>query len=165
MNCTLCSLSKYRTNMVLGRGTMPAPLLIIGEAPGVSEDATGKAFVGRSGKLLDTMLSQLPKVSFYIINCVLCRPCDSVSGPNRQPTKEEILKCNENVMEIIRKVNPKSVVLAGKIAEEVFSKEFPDAFKIQHPAFLLRTGGMFSPYWIQNSLILEEAVNYAIQNQ
>jgi uracil-DNA glycosylase family 4 len=157
--CKKCHLYKTRTNIVLGRGKIPASVLIIGEAPGVSEDLTGKAFVGQSGKLLDKLLGDFK--DYYIINTVLCRPCDSKDGPNRKPSNEEILKCSENVYRIIKRVSPKVVILAGKVAEEVFGKEFPDAFKIQHPAFLLRTGGLFSPYIIQNTLKIEEAIHAA----
>jgi DNA polymerase len=150
--------------MVPGRGSIPADLLIIGEAPGQSENVTGKAFVGRSGKLLDIMLKTCGmEKNYYIINTVLCRPCDSKLGPNRQPSKEEILKCSPNIMGIIKKVNPYIVVLAGEIAKEYFSKEFPGAYRIHHPSFLLRTGGIYSPYWLQNIITLQEAV-HALQN-
>lgn len=130
----------------------------------MSENCIGKAFVGRSGKLLDIMLKTVGMdKNYYIINTVLCRPCDSKLGPNRQPSKEEILKCSPNVMKIIKQVNASVIVLAGEVAKEVFGKEYPGAFRLHHPAFLLRTGGIYSPYWLQNILTLEEAI-HAIQN-
>lgn len=168
MICKECSLHQFRTNIVIGRGSIPAQLLIIGEAPSTSEDAVGKAAVGKAGKLLDIMIKHsIPQglsITYYVTNCIMCRPCDTHNGPGRQPTKEEILKCSPMVMDIIRKVNPRAVVLSGKISEQIFAKEFPDAFKIQHPTFVLKTGGIFSPYFIQNTLILKEAITYALQN-
>ena len=168
IQCSECSLHKYRTNIVMGRGSIPAQLLIISEAPGISEDAVGRSAVGRSGKLLDSMVKHSTpygmEISYYITNCIFCRPCDSLNGPSRQPTKEEILKCSPNLMELIRQVSPRAVVLAGKIAEQIFIKEFPHSYKIQHPSFILKTGGIFSPYFIQNTLILKEAITYALQN-
>lgn len=37
--CQQCSLSTTRKNVVIARGRVPAPLMIIGEGPGADEDA------------------------------------------------------------------------------------------------------------------------------
>ena len=42
--------------LVIGRGSVFADLLIIGEAPGAQEDLEGKPYVGKSGKLLNELL-------------------------------------------------------------------------------------------------------------
>ena len=42
--------------LVIGRGSIFADLLIIGEAPGAQEDLEGKPYVGKSGKLLNELL-------------------------------------------------------------------------------------------------------------
>ena len=44
--------------LVIGRGSVFADLLIIGEAPGALEDLEGKPYVGKSGKLLNELLIQ-----------------------------------------------------------------------------------------------------------
>ena len=44
--------------LVIGRGSVFADLLIIGEAPGAQEDLEGKPYVGKSGKLLNELLIQ-----------------------------------------------------------------------------------------------------------
>ena len=76
--CTACELSKHRRNMVIGRGSIPADALFLGEAPGESEDTIGEAFVGKSGKMLDEMVLEAcrnqPVPSYFISNAVLCRP-------------------------------------------------------------------------------------------
>ena len=56
-SCEACELCKKRTNVVIYRGSRQAPLMIIGEAPGESEDLEGKPFVGRSGKLLQNLIN------------------------------------------------------------------------------------------------------------
>ena len=83
--CRACHLHKFRRNVVLGRGTLPADVLYIGEAPGKSEDLTGEAFVGPSGAMLDSLMldateqASLPAIPrFYVVNTVLCRPTDTV---------------------------------------------------------------------------------------
>lgn len=43
-DCELCSLCEGRKRVVLSRGTVPADVLFIGEAPWVSEDTIGKPF-------------------------------------------------------------------------------------------------------------------------
>ncbi len=54
--CNKCSLSETRNNVVFGKGSQEAKILIIGEAPGRDEDQTGEPFVGRAGKLLNEIL-------------------------------------------------------------------------------------------------------------
>ncbi|GAG23738.1 unnamed protein product, partial [marine sediment metagenome] len=50
LGCTRCDLHKFRRQVVLGRGTIPAPYLFIGEAPGPTEDLRGVAFIGKAGR-------------------------------------------------------------------------------------------------------------------
>ena len=54
--CNSCELHKFRTNTVFGIGNKNADWLVIGEAPGADEDLKGEPFVGRAGKLLNSML-------------------------------------------------------------------------------------------------------------
>ena len=58
-DCSLCPLHETRTNAVPGEGPVNAQLFFIGEAPGAQEDETGKPFVGRSGKLLISMIEDI----------------------------------------------------------------------------------------------------------
>ena len=51
-NCIQCPLHESRMNVVFGEGRSNADIMLIGEAPGKTEDETGKPFVGMSGKLL-----------------------------------------------------------------------------------------------------------------
>ena len=78
-----CELKKNAKNLVFGDGNIKAKIMIIGEGPGANEDAEGKPFVGRAGKLLDKMLAaiQLDRTKVYITNVVNYRP-----PSNRKPT-------------------------------------------------------------------------------
>ena len=82
-----CELKKNATNLVFSDGNVNAKIMIIGEGPGANEDAEGKPFVGRAGKLLDKMLAaiKLDRTKVYISNVVNYRP-----PANRKPTEVEI---------------------------------------------------------------------------
>ena len=157
-NCKRCELHRFRRNIVVGRGVIPAQILFMGEAPGRSEDLTGESFRGRAGRILNKLILDAQITSFYIVNTVLCRPTDERQGDNREPSESEVLACTDNVMSIVKKVNPELVILLGKVAERYYGKEFPDAVCLHHPAFLLRQGGVRSPYYRPNLRKLKEAV-------
>lgn len=154
--CRACGLAKTRRQVVIGRGTMPASVVFIGEAPGVSEDLIGIPFVGHSGKLLDTMLAEtMEGISYYITNTVLCHPPE-----NREPTKEERHACKDWVIPLILDAKPRAIVFVGKVAERTYAhakelKEIPK-FAIFHPAYLLRNGGQASPAYRHNINILTD---------
>jgi uracil-DNA glycosylase len=147
--CKRCSLSERRKQIVIGRGAIPAEVLFIGEAPGRTEDILGEPFVGQAGRLLSILLQEIPtKFSYYITNTVLCRPCEMKGGDNRQPKPDEIIKCRSNVEFIIRLVHPRLTVFLGKIPETYCSDLVQDYVALLHPSFLLRTGGINSPYYL-----------------
>ena len=58
-DCPKCELARYRTQTVPGSGPIPCDLMLIGEAPGRNEDEQGLPFVGRSGQLLDRLLTDI----------------------------------------------------------------------------------------------------------
>jgi uracil-DNA glycosylase family 4 len=112
--CTRCRLAATRTNVVFGEGNINAPVFLIGEAPGRNEDIQGRPFVGRSGQLLDDMLSSCGfnrSDHVFISSIVKCRP-----PGNRTPRIAEITKCKPYVLQQIELVNPKIIVLLGSIA-------------------------------------------------
>lgn len=114
-NCTKCRLSETRVRPVPGEGSPSARILLIGEAPGEKEDLTGKPFVGAAGKLLDLLLEKagLRRSDVFITNIVKCRP-----PGNRKPRKDEIIKCIPYLIQQIRLLKPKIVILLGNTAAE-----------------------------------------------
>ncbi len=152
-----------------GRGEIPAHLLFVGEAPGVSEDASGIAFYGKSGKLFDIMVAHaldLAEVGarhlrFFITNTVLCHPTDETGGANRQPANDEVLACMHNVRSIHDIVQPRMVVFIGKVAQKHYRKIFKPSAAIVHPASLLRQGGTAAPGYlttVRNLSVIIKAV-------
>ncbi len=87
--------------------------MIVGEAPGKTEDETGRPFVGRAGKLLTESMRQIniEREKLYITNMVKCRP-----PANRQPRLEEIKACAPYLAQQIILVKPKAILLLGRTA-------------------------------------------------
>jgi len=111
--CRKCELAKTRTNVVIGRGNINAPLMFIGEGPGEREDREGLPFVGAAGKLLDLLLDALliGEEDYYIANVVKCRP-----PQNRIPHEEEAKNCLPYLREQVKLVKPKIIVCLGSTA-------------------------------------------------
>ena len=152
--CDRCGLHKYAMRHVLGKGQLPCDILIIGEAPGISEDAIGEPFVGPAGQLLDKAIPEEPAHSIYITNIVACRPTDGFGKPNRLPSEEEIKKCMPRVALTFAYSQAVAVVILGRTAQHVFdSYNMYAAFKSEnilrapHPAAILRSGGEKAPNW------------------
>jgi DNA polymerase len=117
-NCTRCSLCKTRTNTVPGVGDTNAEWLFIGEGPGYHEDQQGEPFVGRSGMLLDNMMSAIGiqrSDNAYIANIVKCRASDE-RKKDRPPTEEEAATCIPYLWWQITRIRPKVIVALGKTA-------------------------------------------------
>lgn len=116
VDCRMCRLCEgAKTVCILGTGDNKADGMIVGEAPGASEDDGGKPFVGRAGQLLHEALKEvgLDPDDLYITNAVHCRPPE-----NRTPTKAEWRKCKPWLDYELSKVKPKVVLLVGNVALE-----------------------------------------------
>ncbi len=112
-NCQACELGRSRTNVVVGRGNVNAPILFVGEGPGEQEDKQGLPFVGAAGQLLDILLEALMLKSdeYYIANVVKCRPPN-----NRVPTDDEAEKCLPYLRNQVALVRPQIIVCLGSTA-------------------------------------------------
>ncbi|NTW53727.1 MAG: uracil-DNA glycosylase [Chlorobaculum sp.] len=113
IECRKCRLAETRKNVVFGEGNPKAGLFVIGEAPGADEDAQGRPFVGRSGQLLDKILFAIgfERKDVYIGNIIKCRPPE-----NRNPLTDEIDCCKPWLMQQLEIINPKVLLLLGKVA-------------------------------------------------
>jgi uracil-DNA glycosylase len=157
--CRKCRLASTRKNFVFGEGNPSADLFVIGEAPGAEEDAKGRPFVGRSGQLLDKILLAVnfERKDVFIGNIIKCRPPE-----NRNPMADEIECCMPWLLDQLRIVKPKIILLLGKVAANtILENSFPmsamrgklirwkefDCFVTYHPAALLRNPGWKRGCW------------------
>jgi len=112
-------LANAGTNIVISRGNPKAKLLIIGEAPGPQENIQGKPFVGKAGQLLDKILEAGnfdPEQDVYITNSVFRMPPGDDGSTFRKPNDKEIEYYCPYVLEIVRLINPRIVLLTGNVA-------------------------------------------------
>lgn len=158
--CQRCELHESRTNAVVYRGSIEAPLMIIGEGPGREEDEQGIPFVGRSGKVLDSALKGLgiPEDVFHIANIVKCRP-----PGNRKPTHQEALACRPLLQQQFLFAKPKVILLMGATAYQYFTGDTKgrisqlrgqwlregdcDILPTFHPAYILRSPSQRVHLW------------------
>jgi DNA polymerase len=113
-SCAACPLGETRTRAVPGEGASSPLVMVIGEAPGAEEDASGRPFVGKAGQLLDRMLASIGLYrdkNCYIANAVKCRP-----PGNRDPAAEEIAACSPFLARQIALLNPRAILCAGRVA-------------------------------------------------
>ena len=108
--CRKCDLGSLRTNAVPGEGSPNARILFVGEGPGADEDAQGRPFVGRAGRLLDKIITAmgLKRSDVYIANILKCRPPE-----NRDPRPDEIISCLPFLQRQIELINPDVIVALG----------------------------------------------------
>jgi len=138
------------TNMVPGEGSATAEVMLVGEAPGASEDEQGRPFVGRAGRLLDELLGEagLEREQVYITNVVKARP-----PGNRDPRADEVAHCMPWLEAELALIHPGLVVPLGRHAlahftnglriSEVHGRELTERgrtlFPLYHPAAGLRS--------------------------
>ncbi len=149
-NCKKCDLSKSRRNIVFGEGNPDAKLMIVGEAPGAREDATGMPFVGASGKKLTSILKEnsIERDKIYIANVVKCRP-----PGNRTPMEKEILSCGRYLNLQVDIIQPKYILTLGNVPTgfflnvsggitrlrgRIFNYKGIRIFPTFHPSYLLK---------------------------
>ena len=119
-SCRRCELWRSATQGVPGEGKAPSGLMLVGEAPGDSEDLKGHPFVGPAGAMLDRALEEagMDRKSVYVTNAVKHFKFEP-RGKRRlhvKPSAEEISACNWWLAEEMRLVSPKLVIALGATA-------------------------------------------------
>ncbi|MBI4055234.1 MAG: uracil-DNA glycosylase [Elusimicrobia bacterium] len=113
--CALCALHASRTHIVVDRGNPKSKILMIGEGPGENEDLQGRAFVGRSGRLMDRLVAEELGMDtnrdFLIANVIKCRP-----PQNRTPEMQEAQACLPFLRKQVELMRPQVILLLGATA-------------------------------------------------
>jgi DNA polymerase len=115
--CTRCpELVASRNTVVFGAGNADADLMFVGEAPGAREDEQGLPFVGRAGKLLDTLLAEIgmARKEVWICNTLKCRP-----PGNRDPQPLEIENCRGYLDRQVELIEPRLICTLGNFSTKL----------------------------------------------
>ncbi len=149
--CTKCDeLCATRKQVVFGVGSITAPLMFVGEAPGADEDQQGEPFVGKAGQLLTATLRKcgVSRAQVYIGNVLKCRP-----PGNRTPAPQEMMNCMPYLLRQIQTIKPKLLCVLGNIAARALLQTTLGITKLRgrthdfmgtrvfaayHPAYVLR---------------------------
>ena len=149
--CTQCDLCKTRSQTVFGSGNKNADWMIIGEAPGQSEDQQGLPFVGKAGQLLTEMLRaiDLDREQVFITNVVKCRSPD-----NYEPKAIEVETCKPYLLQQLMHIKPKIILALGHVTAQALLNTDESIYELRgkihalndtpvvvvyHPAYLLRS--------------------------
>ena len=144
--CKRCELHKQKRRAVLTDGPANAPILVIGEAPGASEDCIGKPFIGPAGHLLRRILDDAcGPLDYLLTNLVACFPREAKKAKKNEPPEECIKACLPRLEELFDLVKPELTILVGNLTQKWIPKFFgydhSKAFAgVIHPAAILRAG-------------------------
>lgn len=150
--CNKCNLYKNRQNIVFGEGNKNAKIMFIGEGPGANEDAEGRPFVGKSGKLMDMGFQAvgLKREEVYIANIVKCRP-----PSNRNPEEEESKICLNYLRNQVILLKPKIIVLLGSVAlKNILGPEY--GITASRGKWIEKKGIKYMPTWHPTALLRDE---------
>lgn len=151
-------------------------IMVIGEAPGEEEDKTGLPFVGASGQLLEQIFESIylsRKTNIYISNVLPWRP-----PANRTPTEDEVDFFLPYLIQHIKIISPKLLILVGGTAYKALFKNESDyksttpiskirgkfimhpslqipCFVVFHPSYLLRASSAKRIMW-HDMLLLQD---------
>jgi uracil-DNA glycosylase family 4 len=117
-SCSICPIEKTG-KPVPGEGNSNADIVFIGEAPGKTEAATGRPFIGRSGKLLRSLINEsgLKEEDVFITSPVKYLPLRGT------PTTKDIDHGREHLDKQLAIIDPKIIVLLGNVAAYGVLKE------------------------------------------
>jgi DNA polymerase len=157
--CTRCPLYKTARHAVPGEGSPTAAVMCVGEAPGATEDETGRPFVGAAGQLLTKVLAaiNLRREDVFITNVLKHRP-----PGNRNPLPDEVTACRPYLVRQVELIRPKVIIAFGTFAAQSLLETKLALGKLRgavhryhdipvvvtyHPAALLRNPAWKRPTW------------------
>jgi uracil-DNA glycosylase family 4 len=157
--CKLCTLHATAKNPVPGEGNPEAKFVCVGEAPGATEDETGRPFIGQAGQLLTKILAaiNLQREDVFICNVLKHRP-----PGNRNPQPDEIAVCSPYLLKQLALLQPRVILALGTFAAQTLLQTTRPIGKLRgqihrfhgvplvvtyHPAALLRNPNWKRPTW------------------
>ena len=110
-----CNFKKNSKNLILGKGNVNSPIMLVGESPGDDEDRTGEIFTGEVGELLKKMLIA---INIKLKDVYLSYTINFKTLDDKKPTTHEIMRYSKFLKEHISIIDPNIIVLMGSTAME-----------------------------------------------
>lgn len=162
-NCTRCTLQHTRRNVVIGKGDIgKTDVVVVGEAPGHSEDSLAKPFAGPAGRILDPIIESATfgrKLRIAYTNIVCCIPLNADGDKVTAPEAVEATSCGPRLREFLEICKPKMIVACGDVPKKWLPRVVPDLIpkppgyvEIIHPA------AMFHMPFVQKSFAVQRCV-------
>jgi uracil-DNA glycosylase family 4 len=132
--CRACERAGYlaRANPIRPGLIAEPRMMLIGQAPGTVSDRKGYHFAGPAGTFLEMWLVRagFPAGYFrehvYLTSLTRCFPGKSKSGNgDRAPSRAEIALCRRFLGREFELIQPKVVLLVGKMAIDAFLGKYP----------------------------------------
>jgi uracil-DNA glycosylase len=132
--CRACEVAGYLTRAnPIRPGLIDEPrVFLIGQAPGPVTDRKGYHFAGPAGRFLDMWFDRagFPTGYFrkhvYLSSLTRCFPGKSPSGNgDRAPSRAEIALCRHFLLREFELIQPRLVLLVGKMAIDAFLEKRP----------------------------------------
>ena len=115
-SCASCGMYRFvSTPRMEPYGKYKRPIMVIGEAPGETDDRRGKPWQGQSGKALQKAYRKHGVDLFQdciSTNAVFCRTIDEKGG-NRTPSYQEVCNCRSRLLKIVKQYKPNVIILHG----------------------------------------------------
>src|SRR3990170_6372955 len=122
MKSSICTECPYNhKQQVKYEGQKSAQVLLLGESPDGDEERDKRPFVGRSGQLLNAILSLsgLKRNELFIANSARCR----LTKENKRLEAEVLKHCRNHLVKAISIIKPKLIITLGEIALKQISKK------------------------------------------
>jgi len=177
-DCTWCKLSRTRTQVIQGAGSLDTGIMFLSESPGRGEDETGEPFTGKHTEaVFDGVLDALDlgRDDVWVTYVVKCRTVDydEYNGKIKQraPEMEEMEACSEWLDLELETIKPKIIVALGATALYSLTKltgiyEHRGRF-VSVPGKVYRIFPMFHPTFIsynRNEPSIIETVKDDLEN-
>lgn len=158
-DCTTCGMyTGCQSPRMIPYGRNELGIVIVGEAPGKTEDERGRPFVGESGELLRKCL-RANRIDMdrdcLVTNVIQCRPPN-----NRNPSPPEIDACRSRLVAQVKEARPQLILALGSCAIQEMLPDAPVSLGAErmhgriipnyywncpvacsyHPAFFVRVG-------------------------
>ena len=142
-NCTACGLCHTRARAVPGEGAKNPLVMVIGNSPGIEEDACGLPFAGLSGERLEKMLMAIGlsrNGNCFLTGVVKCKAPDK-----RVPLPEETTSCAAFLHRQILLLSPRIVLCAGLTAAQSLLRTADDMNVLRGKIMKLRIANSVFP--------------------